>query len=197
MLASKTRNVVPSYDFVSPSSPCRSCARRYALEASSLAEMREDSEPLRPVCVSSAPPTSARASLLLQHAFGSQMLRGHGEWRDVSDVVRSSFFVIAKELKRQDARLQALEAERRTQVEAVAREAVAAAEDGGRWEVLQKHVALLGDELKLLALQLSSSSARALEAAGRSDAAVQREQQRVGERHGAACESVDWCSCGC
>ncbi|OQR84262.1 hypothetical protein ACHHYP_13674 [Achlya hypogyna] len=44
-------------------------------------------------------------SVLMDEAFGHQMLEGTAEWREVPEVVRSSFYVLHKVLRRMDQRL--------------------------------------------------------------------------------------------
>lgn len=49
-------------------------------------------------------------AMLLRCAFGRHMVEGEGEWRGVPDVLRSSFLLLVKELRRTSARLATLEA---------------------------------------------------------------------------------------
>lgn len=48
--------------------------------------------------------------LLLRCAFGRDMLEAHGEWRGVPEVLRSSFLLLAKEIRHLLARTERLEA---------------------------------------------------------------------------------------
>jgi hypothetical protein len=48
--------------------------------------------------------------MLLRCAFGRHMVEGEGEWQGVPDVLRSSFLLLVKELRRVSARLATLEA---------------------------------------------------------------------------------------
>lgn len=48
--------------------------------------------------------------MLLRCAFGRRMVEGEGEWRGVPYVLRSSFLLLVKELRRVNARLTTLEA---------------------------------------------------------------------------------------
>lgn len=159
--------------------------------------IHNDDKEQRPRSAASGPPapaattppsvTVARRPSILEHAFGRQMVRGDGEWRGESDAVRSSFLVVAKELKRQDVRLRALEGAHSSPCRQC-RQSKPTRHDGVnsvRWEAgLQEQVALLGDELRLLTQLLSASDSRALEATTLSESTRQQWQQLTDERYG-------------
>ncbi|GAB9473198.1 hypothetical protein Gpo141_00010354 [Globisporangium polare] len=103
------------------------------------------------------------SSRLLEHAFGTQMLLGRDEWADVADVIRSSFLVVAKELKRHDRRMRVLEANSSLHKDQPQQEPwkqmemrmqQTESEQSDRWSAMQTQMALLRDELQLLVQQL-------------------------------------------
>lgn len=53
--------------------------------------------------------TGSPPLLLLEQAFGARMLEGEDEWHDVGVVVRSSFFLLYRELRRHHKRIQSME----------------------------------------------------------------------------------------
>lgn len=116
--------------------------------------------------------------LLLELAFGKRMLQGQDEWRDVADVIRSSFLVVAKELKRHERRMRALEAQQKQH-----------ADDSTRWTLVQTQLQLFSDELQLLTAQLRANEQSAREAVAQdlvsTTQAMQQTQQHADDRLGA------------
>lgn len=106
-----------------------------------------------------------RSSLrLLEHAFGTQMLLGKDEWACVADVIRSSFLIVAKELKRHDEWLRVLEANdsrhRQQQQKQRLVDQQQQQRESDRWSALQTQMALFSDKLELLAHQLKQLKER-------------------------------------
>lgn len=146
-----------------------------------------------------SPTDAVRPLLLLEHAFGKRMLEGKDEWRDVADVIRSSFLVVAKELKRQEKRLRVLETTQ--QSSHTAAKVVHNQEEEGedRWSVMQTQLKLFNEELQLLTQELQHVRANEMvlhEKAVKQHVATQLEthSRRAQERHGAL---IHWCICSC
>ncbi|KAF1316554.1 hypothetical protein FI667_g15309, partial [Globisporangium splendens] len=112
------------------------------LPASSPTRLPKSSSNARPA----KPRAAVTALTLLKHAFGKSMLAGTDEWRDVAEVVRSSFLIVSKEIKCQDARLRVLEDNHQQQQ--------MEREERDRWSVVHAQLKLFSDELQLLTQEL-------------------------------------------
>lgn len=146
------------------------------------------------------------SSRLLEHAFGTQMLLGRDEWADVADVIRSSFLVVAKELKRHDRRMRVLEANSSLHKDQPQQEPwkqmemrmqQTESEQSDRWSAMQTQMALLRDELQLLVQQLqqlkeSEVSVQKQQFAARPFVALEMEKTstRCEQRHGECAAST-------